>query len=485
MYDIFETTNLSANVPGLNLTNWAWVFRTSPGQTNIIIPDLIGTEAYFRAAQTNDFDGDGMSTAFEALVSHSDWNNADQNTNGIPDGWEWNHFGNLNQTAEGDYDGDGISNLQEYLNGTNPNDLSFSLSVTNRHTRFANTPMQLHLEGGVPAWIAVLVDDTNFAGATWNAYATSNLTVNLGATEGWHGVWIGLKGRAPETTTKWQWKRLKLDTTPPILVVTNPGPSQVSAAMIQLEGYAPEALAAISCDLTNAAGLFPNQMILVLDQHFDRDAFEFRTNTFQAFDLDLTNGLNTFILSATDLAGNTTTTEFNVTLNSDTNAPTVNLIWPQDGFKICGDNFTLRGRVDDPSATVTISWPEAGGGTNSVTGLMERDGKFWGEHLPLANGTNTLTVTATDVWNNVTVTNLQVIRSAMVLTIAPVPENQLWQKTVSVHGTISEANRTVWVNGVLGTNHGDGTWSADHVPVTEGGTATFTVRAYEPGEPQP
>jgi hypothetical protein len=44
----------------------------------------------------------------------------DFNGNGLPDSWEMAYFGNLNQTAGGDYDGDSISNLDEYYNGTNP-----------------------------------------------------------------------------------------------------------------------------------------------------------------------------------------------------------------------------------------------------------------------------------------------------------------------------------------------------------------------------
>jgi len=38
-------------------------------------------------------------------------------------------------------------------------------------------------------------------------------------------------------------------------------------------------------------------------------------NTFQAFDLLLTNGLNTVTLHATDLAGNVMTTNFSFTLD--------------------------------------------------------------------------------------------------------------------------------------------------------------------------
>lgn len=43
----------------------------------------------------------------------------DTNDNGLPDTWEQAAFGNLNQPAMGDFDGDGVSNLDEYLEGTN------------------------------------------------------------------------------------------------------------------------------------------------------------------------------------------------------------------------------------------------------------------------------------------------------------------------------------------------------------------------------
>jgi hypothetical protein len=44
----------------------------------------------------------------------------DYNGNGLPDSWEMTYFGNLNQTAGGDYDGDSNSNLDEYFDGTDP-----------------------------------------------------------------------------------------------------------------------------------------------------------------------------------------------------------------------------------------------------------------------------------------------------------------------------------------------------------------------------
>jgi hypothetical protein len=46
----------------------------------------------------------------------------DENNNGLPDGWEMRYFGNLNYGANDDPDGDGFSNMYEYLHGSNPND---------------------------------------------------------------------------------------------------------------------------------------------------------------------------------------------------------------------------------------------------------------------------------------------------------------------------------------------------------------------------
>jgi hypothetical protein len=44
----------------------------------------------------------------------------DSNGNGLPDSWEMSYFGNLNQTPAGDFDNDGVSNFDEYHEGTNP-----------------------------------------------------------------------------------------------------------------------------------------------------------------------------------------------------------------------------------------------------------------------------------------------------------------------------------------------------------------------------
>jgi hypothetical protein len=47
---------------------------------------------------------------------------ADNDGDRMPDSWESTFFGNIFSAPQADYDGDGISNLQEYLNDTDPTD---------------------------------------------------------------------------------------------------------------------------------------------------------------------------------------------------------------------------------------------------------------------------------------------------------------------------------------------------------------------------
>jgi large repetitive protein len=46
----------------------------------------------------------------------------DYDRDGMPDYWEWLHFGAYNQTATGDLDQDGVSNFDEFTDGTDPAD---------------------------------------------------------------------------------------------------------------------------------------------------------------------------------------------------------------------------------------------------------------------------------------------------------------------------------------------------------------------------
>ncbi len=120
VWDVFATTNMNSVDAGLNGTNWAWVLRTDPGQTNVLTAMLSESQCYFRLAGTNDADGDFLTDAFETLVSHSDATLVDSDGDGMTDGYEWVHFGTMAQGSADDFEGDGVGNLAEMNAGFDP-----------------------------------------------------------------------------------------------------------------------------------------------------------------------------------------------------------------------------------------------------------------------------------------------------------------------------------------------------------------------------
>jgi len=80
-------------------------------------------------------------------------------------------------------------------------------------------PLSLAIQAGTPSYYAVLLDSTSFSTASWTAYTSSNLTVNLGSTQGWHTVWVGLCDVLPGGAPCWNAVRLELLLTPPAITV--------------------------------------------------------------------------------------------------------------------------------------------------------------------------------------------------------------------------------------------------------------------------
>lgn len=75
---------------------------------------------------TADFDGDGLSNLDEITIYHTDPLNPDTDGDGLPDGWEVaNNLAPNDATgingADGDPDGDGLRNFDEWCRQTNPN----------------------------------------------------------------------------------------------------------------------------------------------------------------------------------------------------------------------------------------------------------------------------------------------------------------------------------------------------------------------------
>ena len=83
---------------------------------------------------SGDFDGDSLSNANEFLRGTDPTQltiGGDSDGDGLPDAWEIANFGNLSQGASGDRDRDGFNNLAEYLGGSDPNNANSIPSDTN------------------------------------------------------------------------------------------------------------------------------------------------------------------------------------------------------------------------------------------------------------------------------------------------------------------------------------------------------------------
>ncbi|MDB6021955.1 MAG: hypothetical protein JWQ04_1812, partial [Pedosphaera sp.] len=404
---------------------------------------------------------------------HSNPTNADTFGNGLPDGWQWNYFGNFNQTAAGDYDGDGVNNGMEYTNGTDPNKIQFTMLVTNRYFGSNLVPVQLNIISGVPSSMAVVVNDTNFAAANWQPYPGSNCFVSPGTNDGVYTVWLGLRGRLTNSQQAWAGTTLIRDTLPPVITITNPTVATVSKPFIQVQGYVSETLASFTYSLSNAAGLLTNQTVCITGQHVATNTWAVTTNYFQAYDVPLTNGINTLTLHATDLAGNVTTTNLVLTLDysGDTNAPAITVTYPLTSSLVAGTNFTLLGSLDDDTATLTVS----NAALPAVAALVERGGKFSVSNLPLPNATNLFTLTATDAAGNATNRTITVLKSSVTLTVDPLTDHQLAQPTLTLTGTLSDTNQNVWVNGTAATLTGNA-WSMV-IPAPAGTALNALVQA--------
>lgn len=462
-YDLFQSSALASNV-------WTWVARGLQGQTEFSVTNLPPDGAFYILGTMAGLDAHGVTTAYRSLVGGDETLANDTDNDGLRDAWEILHFGNLDQDGYGDYDGDSADNLTEFYAGTDPNTIHFTGHVSYGHVATLTPTATVDVLAGAPAALAVIVDSTNFASAQWQPFSVSP-TFSLPSADGAHAVWLGLRGCPEDASPTWLGFTVVLDRAAPAVVITGPVPGTTAKPVVQLQGYSPEPLWSVSCNLSNAAGSWTNLPGFLTGAQGP-------TNFFKCFDLELTNGLNVLSVAVTDLAGNTTATNLDLTLDlaSDTNAPVVDIYWPQNETQVGASEFTLRGRVDDETASVIGEIVGASGATNRVQGVVERNGAMWVDNLPLEDGTNALTLTVADAAGNLSVTNLAVVRSDVTLTIQDLPPALLAGPRVSVSGTISSDDYKVWVNGVpaMPTN---GVWLAVDVPVTRGGTAVFAVTA--------
>ncbi len=105
-FDIYVNSNVVGSVLNANNTNAETFVTNGIDVAGDVVIKIVGTG--------------GKQFVIDTLSWTSYEPNPDANGNGIPDVWETAMFGNLTNTAAGDNDGDGMSNLEEYLADTHP-----------------------------------------------------------------------------------------------------------------------------------------------------------------------------------------------------------------------------------------------------------------------------------------------------------------------------------------------------------------------------
>jgi len=109
LYDVFAIGTLSVPVSS---GNWAWLGQG--GHFTNYTVSITCQNAFLLLGTPQDSDSDGLTDAYEYLVSHSSPTNYTTDGSGMADGWEILYFGRTGIAPNADPDGDGLSNYQEF-----------------------------------------------------------------------------------------------------------------------------------------------------------------------------------------------------------------------------------------------------------------------------------------------------------------------------------------------------------------------------------
>ncbi|MBI4747446.1 MAG: hypothetical protein HY774_03115 [Acidobacteria bacterium] len=247
-------------------------------------------------------------------------------------------------------------------------------------------------------------------------------------------------------------RNVTLDTTAPVLTITSPPDGAVTTeTQLTITGTVTDATAT-TVTVNNVAATR-------------------NSNEFSAV-VSLVEGQNTFVIRAQDAAGNQIETTRTVTLQvpQDTTPPVITLTEPAEGLITNASPVTVSGTVTDVSAvTVTVnSQPATLSGTQFTASVT------------LTEGSNIITVSATDAFGNTSTASRSVVldTTAPVLTItSPEDGATTTEAQITVTGTVTDATTiSVTVNDIAATVTGNEFLAV--VPLTEGPN-TLLVRSID------
>jgi hypothetical protein len=296
-----------------------------------------------------------------------------------------------------------------------------------------------------------------------------SLRIELGDGDGLRAISVTFRmpknGRIRETSV------VKVVTAPVTIVITEPVNRVRIHSLLQVKGQTMGATETFTYTLTDATGQVQTDDVLFTLLQTDLRSITPSGGRFHIPDLRLAEGTNTLSLRAVTPGGQVTLTNLELVLDHSlmTNAPVISLAFPLPGAELSGPSFTARGMLDDPTAAVTAR-VIAAGGAEELHALVGRDGDFYVEELPIFEGTNQLEIVATNARGLVSRTNLVFHRSPIDLVIDRIPEESLDRSVLTLTGSISVTNHTVWVNGHKATMLPAGRWAVSnyHVPINAG-----------------
>ena len=308
----FTTNQVFAILTKTNLLDANWNIETivfpTPNQTNVMpftVQNFDREILFFRA---------------------QDWTGADSDGDGIPNWWIWKYFHTLSLNAT-NLDSKGNTLGYDYTNHIDPNAINFTIESASQYASTSYPDLQLNVTAGVPSYYAVLVDNTNFTAASWSAYTSPNITVNLGSNQGSRNVWVGLRGLPADAQQTWETTSLSLDSTTPTISITSPA-NNVSFNSSRVNVSGNFAAGALKLIIINGV-----------------PAFIHGTN-FNALNVPLDAGTNTLTATVENLAGVTNTVSINLitTTNSDgsLNNPVQLQATPVAGFSPLSVSFQFQ-----------------------------------------------------------------------------------------------------------------------------------------------
>ena len=250
-----------------------------------------------------------------------------------------------------------------------------------------------------------------------------------------------------------------VDTAPPIATVTEPSAAYLSSS--------PTTVRAVYSDV--GSGIDPLSVRVLVDGEDRTESFVVSsTEAVGTLEPSLGDGLHTILFEIEDGAGHPPESPASVTFTVDTLPPVVTVSAPTDDVYLQQSPVTVTGTVTDADPQVTLTCQADGATVDAVV-----DAGTFTCALPLAEGTNTLEVVASDRFragDPVTRTvHLDTTPPQVIILDPPADPFFTSLDTLTVSGTVQDASpvESVVVNGIDATVDGM-SFSATGVPVTGG-----------------